>query len=97
MQHAGHDVRMSCEHAPLAQAQCIVCSDQRERHTDLEISIYESSKVVRKGSRALMSEWYEECQVVLVHLMTALECQNVRSAIVQVDDVVFDIKHMRVW
>ena len=44
-----------------------------------------------------MSEWYKECQVVLVHLMTALECQNVRSAIVQVDDVVFDIKHMRVW
>ena len=88
---------MRYEHAPLAQAQCIVCSDQRKRHTDLEISIYESSKVVREGSRALMSEWYKECQVVLVHLMSALECQNVRNAIVQVDDVVFDIKHMRVW
>ena len=44
-----------------------------------------------------MAEWNKECQVVRVHLMPALEGQNVRNAMVQVDDVVFDIKHVRVW
>ena len=45
----------------------------------------------------MMAEWNKECQVVRVHLMPALEGQNVRNAMVKVDDVVFDIKNVRVW